>query len=95
MMAEQGFESSNDYSSGGSDSVMMDVVFTHKRSGETLVRPAFWDGGSLFFVRFAPTRSGKWEWKSSCPQDASLDGLEGTSAARSMKGTSRSTGMVS
>lgn len=86
MMAEQGFESSNDYSSGGADSVMMDVVFTHKRSGETLVRPAFWDGGNVFLVRFAPTRPGKWKWKSSCQHDVSLDGLEGTFRCKKYEG---------
>ena len=76
-MTELRFESSSDYTTGGSETVAMDVTFTHPRSGETLVRPAFWDGGNAFLVRFAPTREGKWEWESSCPQDESLGGLKG------------------
>lgn len=77
MMTELRFESSTDYSSGGSENILLDVTFTHPRSGETLVRPAFWDGGNVFLVRFAPTREGKWRWEASCPQDESLDGLKG------------------
>ena len=77
MMTELRFESSTDYSSGGSENILLDVTFTHPGSGETLVRPAFWDGGNVFLVRFAPTREGKWRWETSCPQDESLDGLKG------------------
>ena len=77
VMTELRFESSKDYTSGGSDEVLMDVVFTHRKTGQTLVRPAFWDGDNVFMVRFAPTRKGKWTWTSSCPQDTALDGLKG------------------
>ena len=51
------------------------ATFTHE-SGLTLIRPAFWDGGSRFKVRFAsPLPSGLWTWKS----DANVDdpGLRG------------------
>ena len=54
VMTELRFESSIDYSSGGSEEALMDVSFTHPKTGETLVRPAFWDGGNVFLVRFAP-----------------------------------------
>lgn len=76
-MTELRFESSTDYTSGGSDKVMMDVTFTHVQSGETHVRPAFWDGSKVFLVRFAPTKDGQWTWKSACPEDKSLDGEKG------------------
>lgn len=65
---------------------MMDVVFIHARSGDTLVRPAFWDGGNVFLVRFAPTRAGKWKWRTACPQDASLDGIKGSLSSKEYDG---------
>jgi len=37
--------------------------FTHE-DGQVLRRPAFWDGHSTWRLRFAPTREGKWTWKS-------------------------------
>ncbi|MBR5661449.1 MAG: DUF4038 domain-containing protein [Bacteroidales bacterium] len=76
-MTELRFESSTDYNPGGSEKVSLDVSFTHPKTGVTLVRPAFWDGGNEFLVRFAPTVEGKWKWRSVCPQDSSLDGLKG------------------
>lgn len=85
-MTELKFESSNDYTSGGSEDVTLDVTFTHPQTGETLVRPAFWDGGNVFLVRFAPTMVGKWEWSASCPQDESLDGLKGSFKCREYDG---------
>lgn len=75
MMTELRFESSTEYTSA--DTVWMDVTFTHQRSGESLTRPAFWDGNNSFIIRFAPTREGRWKWESSCPSDKSLDGLAG------------------
>lgn len=77
-MTELRFESSNDYTTGGSEVVVLDITFTHSKTGETLLRPAFWDGENIFLVRFAPTKEGKWKWESSCPQDESLDGLKGS-----------------
>ena len=32
--------------------------------GETLRRPAFWDGGRSWRIRFAPTAPGRWTWSS-------------------------------
>lgn len=77
-MTELSFVSATDYSQTRADEVMMDVTFTHKRSGKTITRPAFWDGGNIFLVRFAPTAAGIWEWSTACPQDESLAGLEGS-----------------
>ena len=77
-MTELSFTSATDYSQTRADQVMMDVTFTHKKSGTSITRPAFWDGGNTFLVRFAPVASGKWEWATTCPEDASLAGLEGS-----------------
>lgn len=51
--------------------------FTHE-SGQTLRRPAFWDGGQSWKVRFAPPQRGRWTWHTtSDPVDAGLDGQNG------------------
>ena len=51
--------------------------FTHA-SGPTLRRPAFWDGGSTWKVRFAsPLAEGRWTWRSFC--SAADSGLAGQS----------------
>ncbi len=51
--------------------------FTHE-SGITLRRPAFWDGGSSWKMRFAATRPGRWQWHShSTLADAGLHGQHG------------------
>ncbi len=47
--------------------------------GERILRPAFWDGGASWKVRFAPTAIGPWRWRSTCSQanDAGLHGVSG------------------
>lgn len=46
--------------------------------GQTLKRPAFWDGGRTWKVRFAsPGVSGKWTWRVGTSQDCGLDGQQG------------------
>lgn len=77
-MMELSFDSGTDYSQSGADDVRMDVRFVHKKSGQTITRPAFWDGGNTFLVRFAPTEEGVWKWTAVCPEDASLDGHKGS-----------------
>ncbi|WP_459194609.1 apiosidase-like domain-containing protein [Halosimplex sp. J119] len=42
---------------------VLDVRFEHE-SGTTTVVPAFWDGGDVFRVRFAPSETGTWTWES-------------------------------
>ncbi|WP_432561509.1 apiosidase-like domain-containing protein [Kineococcus sp. SYSU DK003] len=45
--------------------VDVDVTFTHT-SGRVVRRPAFWDGGTTWRVRFAsPGPTGRWSWTSS------------------------------
>ncbi|MEW1956461.1 DUF4038 domain-containing protein [Kineococcus sp. NPDC059986] len=55
------------------------ATFTHE-SGRTVRRPAFWDGGSTWRVRFAsPGLTGRWTWESAASvDDAGLAGLTGT-----------------
>lgn len=52
--------------------------FTHD-SGVTLRRPAFWDGGRVWKLRFAsPLATGQWAWQSFCSvDDAGLAGRSG------------------
>ena len=84
---ELSFASATDYSGNGADDVEMDVRFVHPRSGTVLVRPAFWDGDSVFCVRFAPTMKGRWTYQTVCPRDASLNGIEGELRCREYKGS--------
>ena len=76
-VSELSFSSATDYAATGADEVEMDVSFVHEPTGQVLVRPAFWDGGNMFWVRFAPTMKGRWTWTTRCPRDKSLDGLVG------------------
>ncbi len=63
--------------------VDVDVMFTQVEDPKlTLVLPAFWNGKDSaghdrFTVRFAPTRTGEWTYRSGSRQDPSLDGLTG------------------
>lgn len=54
------------------------LEFTHE-TGRTLRRPAFWDGGHSWKVRFAsPGETGRWSWRSaSSVDDAGLAGQTG------------------
>ncbi|MGB5273310.1 MAG: DUF4038 domain-containing protein [Flavobacteriaceae bacterium] len=50
-------------------------------AGDSLKRPAFWDGGQTWKIRFAPTASGQaWRWQSfaSNAQDQGLHNKNGT-----------------
>lgn len=59
--------------------VDVSVRFVHS-DGAALIRPAFWDGGNTWRVRFAsPLASGVWHWESfSAPRDPGLAGQTGT-----------------
>ncbi len=77
---ELAFQSTKEYNSAKVEQffVDIDVVFTHRETGETLTVPSFWDGDNLFAVRFAPTKTGLWDYKTVCTTDESLDGIIGT-----------------
>ena len=85
-VTELTFTSKINSANTGADKVLMDVCFVHRRTGTTLVRPAFWDGDNLFRVRFAPTLKGQWDWHAQCRQDAALDGLSGSFQCRAYRG---------
>ncbi len=58
--------------------VRVSATFTGPK-GQTIYREAFWDGGNIWKMRFAPTVSGRWTWKttSSDTSDAGLHGQTG------------------
>jgi len=49
------------------------ATFTGPR-GEIINRPAFWDGGNIWKIRFAPTLVGNWTYSTTC-SDATNTGL--------------------
>ncbi|MEU5027517.1 DUF4038 domain-containing protein [Streptomyces milbemycinicus] len=53
--------------------------FTHEPTGTVLRRPAFWDGGSTWRIRFAsPLSEGRWSWRTdSSGDDPGLTGRTG------------------
>ena len=71
VAAELSFESA----ARADGALEMDVVFA--RGGRELSRPAFWDGGKAFRVRFAAPETGAWTWRTVCRDEPSLDGLRG------------------
>jgi hypothetical protein len=73
------FESSDAYENSYT-AVEMHVDFTGA-DGITIRRPAFWDGGKTWRVRFAsPVSEGNWAWRSYCSNqaDTGLHGKSGT-----------------
>lgn len=69
------FESAIEYNNSYTD-VDFWVRFIHS-SGDTLLRPGFWDGDSLWKICFSsPADNGEWYWESFCSNEADL-GLKG------------------
>ena len=58
----------------------VDVIFTHKEAGISLTMPAFWDGGYIWKVRFAPTIIGQWVYRFNEVKGTklSIDGIIGS-----------------
>ena len=75
---EVAFDSQTSFANGYTD-VDVWVTFANE-AGDSLVRPAFWDGDSRWKVRFAPPdSSGTWTWVSHASvEDAGLAGKTGT-----------------
>ena len=73
------FETEND------NFVEIDICFSHS-SGVEIVRPAFWDGGKTYKVRFAPTKTGVWHWRTVCHNDHSIDNMTGEIKCVAYKG---------
>ena len=63
-----------------------DAVFTNPATGTSLTIPGFWDGGSTFVVRFAPTEAGEWDFATAAPDDPDLDGKTGKVIAKPYSG---------
>ncbi|MBQ1338428.1 MAG: DUF4038 domain-containing protein [Thermoguttaceae bacterium] len=63
-----------------------DAVFTNPATGTSLTTPGFWDGGSTFVVRFAPTEAGEWDFATAAPDDPDLDGKTGKVIAKPYSG---------
>lgn len=55
------------------------VSATFKHGKVMIVRPAFWDGGNVWKIRFAPTVTGEWRYSTTCsdPSDSGLEGRTG------------------
>ena len=84
-MSEFRFAASADYDAGGGDDMRFDATFSNRTSGAVIRRPGFWDGGSAFLVRFAPTAAGVWDWRTASG-DKALDGQSGSFEALPYKG---------
>lgn len=77
--AEWEFHAAQDWTEAQAFSdVTLDVTFTSEK-GTVLVVPAFWDGGNVWRVRFAPTETGIWRFETRCaPEDPGLNGQTGS-----------------
>src|SRR6056297_871000 len=81
-----------EYANGYTD-VDVWADFTHE-DGTTLRRPAFWDGGSSWKLRFAsPGLAGRWNWSSGCSaSDAGLAEATGSLVVKPTSDSSASAG---
>lgn len=52
------------------------AVFTGP-SGRCIVREAYWDGGNIYRISFAPTETGTWTYELTAPTETGLDGIAG------------------
>jgi len=68
----------NHYNSSFED-VQVDVIFTKDKNTKFEV-PAFWDGGNIWKVRFAPPNTGSWQFITNCT-DKSNTGLHDISGS--------------
>ncbi len=66
------------------------ICFTNEQ-GDSLLRPAFWDAGSTWKVRFTPPTSGQeWSWTSHASvKDAGLNGQSGKLRSVAYKGQNK------
>ncbi len=67
---------------------VLDVTFTNRKTGTSLTMPGFWDGGTAWKVRFAPTEYGIWDYetKTSGETDIGINGIKGTLASNPYTG---------
>jgi hypothetical protein len=86
VATELSFSSDTDYGAAKEYDVVLDVVFTNRSTGTCIKRPAFYDGDGIWRVRFAPTETGIWDYKSECATDEKLNGKTGTVGASTYSG---------
>ena len=86
QVTELSFDGSSESAETAAGKAVMDITFTNRATGTSLTIPSFWDGGVNYKVRFAPTECGIWDYKSTCPEDGTLDGLTGTVGVNAYKG---------
>jgi hypothetical protein len=82
-------QSDKTYSNGYTD---VDVWAEFKNdNGQTLLRPAFWDGGNIWKIRFAPPDSeAAWTWKTfASKDDTGLVGISGSLKSIAYTGNNR------
>jgi Protein of unknown function (DUF4038)/Domain of unknown function (DUF5060) len=81
------FKAMNQYDNGYLE-VDLDVLFTNDR-GDSILRPAFWDGDSTWKVRFSPPDTGRlWSWHTfTSVDDAGLKNHSGKIRSVSYTGT--------
>ena len=68
--------------------ITVEARFTNEH-GREILRPAFWDGGSRWVIRFAPPGDGKrWTFTTSCsePDDGGLQGQSGVVEVEEYRG---------
>lgn len=80
------FTSNKSYREGEQLYARFDAVFTNPATETSLTIPGFWDGGSTFVVRFAPTEAGEWDFATAAPDDPDLDGKTGKVIAKPYSG---------
>ena len=68
--------------------VTLDAVFTHE-DGTKIALYGFWNGGNEFRIRFAPTKTGRWTYETTCSDtgNTGLHGQTGTVTAAENTGT--------
>ncbi len=86
---EQVFASSAAYANPLQEAEMF-VTF-RSPLGEEMVVPGFWDGGSVWKVRFRPDQPGYWSWETKCTDagNAGLNGRKGRFLCTARSGSGR------
>lgn len=84
---EMAMKSTRAYANPSADAEVR-VEFTSP-GGKQSSAYAFWDGGDVWRVRFSPTVTGRWRWRSHCSdkENKGLHGREGTFDCEAYKGS--------
>jgi len=74
---ELAFTSATNYSNGYVKDIDLSVTFTSPAGVQKTIK-GFWDGGTQFKVRFAPSTQGTWTYRTASTNDSSLVGHSGS-----------------